>query len=232
MRIDSKSFRVLSGLVVAGCLFSACGGDEPGDDDASAGEGGSAGSSAGSKAGGGAGKGGGSGKGGTGSGGTATGGTNASGGAGGDPGSSGGAVSEAGAGGEGNASASGGEGNASASGGEGNESAGAGSGGSAGEASNPAFDDCETPGPSVEYCYAENDDRPGTAVCSEYYVSGAAALFCDSPQPGGCPRSSELEGVCVGGITSSYYYADPTNEGFWDATEPGCEINGGTWCSD
>ena len=217
MRIDLKSFRMLSGLMIAGCLFSACGGDEEGDDDASAGQGGSAGSSGGSKASG-AGKGGGSGKGGATSGGsTSTGGTNSSGGGAGESTSAGGAFSEAGSGGEGNASAGG---------------ADDGSGGTAGAPSNPAFDGCEVPEPSLEYCYAENDDRPGTAVCSEYYVAGAAQLFCESPQPGGCPRDSELEGICAGGITSSYYYADPSNEGFWDATEPGCEINGGTWCSD
>lgn len=91
--------------------------------------------------------------------------------------------------------------------------------------------DCETASEPVEHCYAENDDRPGTATCSEYYTAGVAMLFCTEPEAGACPRNTELSGVCIGGISSSYYYADAANEGFWVAAEPGCEVNAGTWCT-
>jgi hypothetical protein len=190
MHIDLNGLRILSGLVFAGCLLSACGGDEEGDDDANAGQGGEAGSSGGSKASAGAGQGGGAGKGGAGKGGTTS-----SGGTGGTGGSSG-------------------------------------SGGSAGKSSSGGFDDCEPPSAPLQHCYAENDDRPGTAVCSEYYLAGTAALFCESPEAGGCPRDAELEAICMSGITSSFYYADVATAGFWSETGPGCEVNGGTWCTE
>jgi hypothetical protein len=83
----------------------------------------------------------------------------------------------------------------------------------------------------LEHCYVENDDRPGTAICSEYYVAGAAALFCKSPEAGGCPRDAALEAICSSGITSGFYYADIATEGFWSETGPSCEVNGGTWCT-
>jgi hypothetical protein len=99
-----------------------------------------------------------------------------------------------------------------------------------GKAATAPAGDCKPPADAVEHCYAENGDREGTATCSEYYQAGLAMLFCTAPEAGGCPESDELAGVCIGGLTSSYYYADSANEGFWVAAEPGCEVNGGSWC--
>ena len=99
-----------------------------------------------------------------------------------------------------------------------------------GRSSTPSGD-CETPSEPIEHCYADNDDRPGTAVCSEYYAVGVAALFCAEPEADGCPQNEELAAACIGGLTSSYYYTDASNEGFWDAGEGGCEVNSGEWCS-
>jgi hypothetical protein len=123
----------------------------------------------------------------------------------------------------------------------GSSASGSGSGGKApgtggatgatgGKAGTPSGD-CETASDPIEHCYAENDDRPGTAVCSEYYAAGVAMLFCTEPEPGGCPRNDELAAACIGGLTSSYYYADSGNAGFWDAGEGGCEVNAGAWCT-
>lgn len=49
------------------------------------------------------------------------------------------------------------------------------------------------------------------------------------PRSPSCAANSENCGI-FGGLTSDYYYADCSNDGFWVAAEPGCEINGGTWC--
>jgi hypothetical protein len=101
---------------------------------------------------------------------------------------------------------------------------------STGGQSSTAPGDCELPADPVEHCYADNPDRVGTAICSEYYQAGLAMLFCTEPESGGCPQRADLAGTCIGGLTSSYYYADSSNEGFWDAAGPGCEVNAGTWC--
>ena len=108
-------------------------------------------------------------------------------------------------------------------------SSGGRSGSTGGQASTPAGD-CKPPADPVEHCYADNADREGTATCSEYYQAGLAMLFCTTPEAGGCPKGADLAGACLGGLTSSYYYADSSNDGFWVAAEPGCEVNGGTWC--
>jgi len=126
----------------------------------------------------------------------------------------------------------GGSGGDSATGGAPGKGGSATGGKSAGTGGNTtAPSDCDPPSAPVEHCYAENADREGTATCSEYYQAGLAMLFCTAPEAGGCPRTGELSGACIGGLTSSYYYADGSNEGFWVAAEPGCEVNGGAWCS-
>ena len=155
----------------------------------------------------------------------------ARGGAAGSGGSAGSAISA----GKGGTSGSGtsGSGTSGGTGGKSGGTGGSATGGSAGQPSSSSFGDCEAPAEPLEHCYADNDDRPGTGVCSEYYAASISTLFCTTPvEPGGCPRDEELEAVCLGGITSAYYYADSANEGFWDEGEDGCEINGGTWCSD
>jgi len=227
MAYESKLFQVFGGLVLSGLVLAACGDDSSDGEEPSAEEGGSGGATGGRTATGGTGKGGASSSGGS---------ANAAG----EQSTAAGATSsDAGAGGDGNSGASGGEGTATggtATGGSatgGSATGGSATGGSAGQPSSSSFGDCEAPAEPLEHCYADNDDRPGTGVCSEYYAASISTLFCTTPvEPGGCPRDEELEAVCLGGITSAYYYADSANEGFWDEGEDGCEINGGTWCSD
>lgn len=205
MTFETKRLRGLSVLLLSGLALGACGeGDDDGDDEVTGGGTSSGGSSTGGRV-------------------ANTGGRSTSAGAASEE--SAGASSEGGSGGE-IPAASGGEDSTSSGG----TDASGGTDSATGGQSSPPSTECETPSEPAEHCYADNDDRPGTAVCSEYYTQGLAMLFCTAPEAGGCPQNDELAAACIGGLTSAYYYTDAANEGFWDEGAGGCEVNGGAWC--
>jgi hypothetical protein len=77
----------------------------------------------------------------------------------------------------------------------------------------------------------ENEDNPGTGVCTEFYDEGLAQAVCgEMATDEACPREN-LYGVCVAGF-STYEYAE-TKEGgdqFYAASKGSCEAQGATWC--